>query len=143
MRRRLISGFIVIWLAVQIMVPFVRKFDFPSFHYRYATFSWAMYSKPALVYDVSLFRTDKPAQSEAIPNVGQFVHEYQSPQPMRMREYYRSRHEVQEQFARLITHIARRADDSRTYVVSIHWLSPLELNQPAQWEFSAPGSGRS
>ncbi len=143
MRRRLISGFIVVWLAAQIIVPFVRKFDFPSFRYRYATFSWAMYSKPALVYDVSLFRSGKPGQSEAIPNVEQFVYEYQSPQPMRMREYYRSESEVQERFARLITHIARRSDDGHTYVVSIHWIRPLELKQPTQWEFSAPGSGRS
>ena len=143
MRRRLISGFIIAWLAVQIIVPFVRKIDFPHFRYRYATFSWAMYSKPALIYDVSLFRTDKPAQSEAIPTMGQFVYGYQSPQPMRIREYYRSRDEVQEWFARLITDIARRAHDNRTYVVSIRWLKPPELNQPAQWEFSAPGSGRS
>ncbi len=143
MRRYLISGFIFTWLAVQITVPFFRKFDFPHFRYRYATFSWAMYSKPALVYDVSLFRRGKPGQSEAIPNVGQFVHEYQSPQPMRIREYYRSEVQVQEQFARLIRHIAKQADDGRTYVVSIHWIRPLELNQPTQWEFSAPGSGRS
>ena len=84
MRRRLISGFIVVWLAAQIIVPFVRKFDFPRLRYRYATFSWAMYSKPALVYDVSLFRRGKPGQSEAIPNVRQFVQGYQSPEPMRI-----------------------------------------------------------
>ena len=143
MKRCLVSGFIVAWLAVQIIVPFVRKFDFPRFHYRYATFSWAMYSKPALVYDVSLFRADKSTPSEAIPNVGQFVDGYRSPEPMRMREYYRSRAQVQERFALLITQIAKQTDDGRSYVVSIHWIGPLENNQPTQWKFSAPGSGRS
>ncbi len=143
-RRRLISGFIVTWLAVQIMVPFVRKFDFPSFRYRYATFSWAMYSKPALVYDVSLFRTGKaPGQFEPIPNIGQFVHGCQSPEPMRTHEYYRSEAEIQERFTRLITHIAGKAGDGHKYVVKIHWIRSLQPGQPPQWEFSAPGSGRS
>jgi len=47
---------------------------------------------------------------------------------------------VEERFASLITYIARRSNDNRTYVATIHWTSPLQTNQSIQWEFSALGN---
>jgi hypothetical protein len=36
-------GFIATWIAVQVAVPLLRKFELPSLRYRHATFSWAMF----------------------------------------------------------------------------------------------------
>lgn len=139
MKRCLVNGFIVFWLAVQILIPFVRKFDFPHFRYRYATFSWAMYSKPALIYEISLFRINASGQREAIPNSGKILYGYRSPEPMQQREYYLSEAQVQERFERLVTSIARQMKNGHGYGVSVRWIRTLRPHWPADWEFNVPG----
>jgi hypothetical protein len=122
-RRRLTVTFIVVWFAIQITVPFVQKFDLegPRLSYRYARYSWAMFSRLVPRYEVSLFRTRRPGEREAIPDIGRYVHGYRSPEPMPMRAIYSSESEVLDRFARLVTSIARERRDGYTYVASIRW----------------------
>ena len=144
LRKYLISAWIVIWLAIQILVPLFRKFDLPHLRYRYATFSWAMYSKPALLYDVSLFRINPLGQKESIPHIEQFVRGTHSPQPMRMREYYRSETEIKERLTRLVAHIARHEPDhDRRIGVSVQWIRKLSPEEPVRWDFCTDAKGRS
>jgi hypothetical protein len=111
------------WLAVQIAVPFVQKFDLegPGLSYRYARYSWAMYSRLVPRYEVSLFRTRGAGDREPIPDIGRYVRGYRSPEPMPMMARYTSESEVLDRFTRLVTAIARERRDGYTYVASIRW----------------------
>ncbi len=133
------NGFIILWLTAQITIPFVRTFDLQHGGYRYALFSWAMYSKPAVIYDVSLFRIAPSGHPEAIPDIKQFVEGYRSPQPMRMREYYRSETEIKKRLVDLVTHIAQKQHRAGyRYGASIRWIRALQADEPVQWDYITP-----
>lgn len=120
-RRYAITGFIVLWLAVQMVVPLVQKFELPTFRYRWARFSWAMYSRLLPRYEVRLFRTRGGGAAEPIPDIDRYVRGYRSPEPMPMIAIYVSEDEVHDRFSRLVTYLAREQRDGYTYVASIRW----------------------
>lgn len=115
---RFVRGlFIAVWLAVQVGLPLVMKFGFPPVHYRYARFSWAMYGRPPLFYEVRLFR-----DSSGGP-------------PRRLQELYLSPEQVEERYAGLIRHIAQARADGSTYAVSLRWIRSFEPDRSNEWEF--------
>jgi hypothetical protein len=120
-RRRAIVAFIVLWLAVQIVVPLVQKFELPTFRYRWARFSWAMYSRLLPRYEVRLFRARGAGAAEPIPDIDRYVRGYRSPEPMSMIAIYVSEDEVHDRFSRLVTYLAREQRDGYTYMASIRW----------------------
>ncbi len=139
-KHRLGSILIVLWLSAQIIVPFLRKF--PDLHYHYATFSWAMYSKPALIYEVSLYRTDVSGKRGPIPDIRNFVNRLRSPEPVKVRDYYRTETEIQRRYAQLVAQIARKSGDDHIYHVSIHWIHSIQLKPDTHWEFAASGKSQ-
>jgi hypothetical protein len=122
-RRHAAVGFIALWLGVQLAVPLAQKLDLerPGSPYRYARYSWAMFSRLVPRYEVSLYRTRAGGGREEIPDVGRYVRGYRSPDPMPMIAIYSSEDEVLDRFARLVTTIARDRRDGYTYVASIRW----------------------
>jgi hypothetical protein len=120
-RRYATIAFIVLWLSVQIVVPLVQKFELPTFQYRWARFSWAMFSRLGPRYEVQLFRTRGGRDAEPIPDIDRYVRGYRSPEPMPMIARYVSEDEVHDRFSRLVTHLARHQRDGYVYAASIRW----------------------
>jgi hypothetical protein len=141
-RRYLVRAFIILWLTVQTVGPFVQKFEIPSFRYRYARFSWAMFTRALPVYDAALFRINETGEREPIPDIDRYIPGYQSPNPMRLKVHYLTVEEVQDRFARLITQIARDRSDGYVYVASIHWIKSVNPAVPDRWEFRTYGTAR-
>jgi len=127
---------LIVWLVLQIGIPFFRKFGTFPFTYRYATYSWAMFSKPRVHYEVSLFRRNSNGDKETIPDVAQFTSEYHSAKT-RASDYYRTPAEIKDRFTHLVNYIAEREDPNFEYGVSIHWVTLFDPNEPAQWEYYA------
>jgi hypothetical protein len=120
-RRRAAVAFIALWLSVQVLVPLLQKFGPPDFQYRWARYSWGMFSVIGSTYEVRLFRTRGDGGAEPVPEVGRYVRGYRSPDPMRLRTVYWSEAEVLDRFSRLLSFIARDRHDGYTYVASIQW----------------------
>jgi hypothetical protein len=122
-RRHAAVAFIVVWLAVQIAVPLAQKLDLgaPSSPYRYARYSWAMFSRLVPRYEVRLYRTRAGGAPEAIPDIDHWMHGYRSPEPMPMSAIYTSEGEVLGRFSGLVTAIAHERRDGYTYVAAIRW----------------------
>ncbi len=109
--------FVAVWLAVQAGLPLVMKFGFPPVHYRYARFSWAMYGRPPLFYEVRLFRGSAEGP------------------PQRLQELYLSPQQVEERYAGLVRHIAQTRADGAVYGVSLRWIRSFEPDLPERREF--------
>ena len=139
-RRRLIGAGIAAWLALQIAVPLVRKFELPSLRYRHATYAWAMFSRPAEPFTVELYRRNSAGRREPIPGLGRFVSSPPAP-GARLRIPYRSGPEIEGWFLSLIEHIAERSDADWEYVAAFRWLGK-EHEGPRERELSAAGRGR-
>jgi hypothetical protein len=122
-RRLAAAAFIVVWLSVQIVVPLLQKLDIerPGSPYRYARYSWAMFSRLVPRYEVSIFRVRAGGPREPIPDIGRYVRGYRSPDPMPLLAIYSSEEEVLDRYARLVEAIARERRDGYTYVASIRW----------------------
>lgn len=131
------TAFIVAWLSLQIVVPLVQKFELPTFRYRWARFSWAMFSRLVPRYEVSLFRTQGTGDPEPIPDIGRYVSGYRSPDPMPRIASYVSEDEVHDRFSRLVTYLARERRDGYTYVASIRWTAYQAAGVPGRVEFRA------
>ena len=139
-RRFLVGAFIILWLAVQIIVPFVNKFELPSFRYRnIANFGWSPFSTPSMVYELSLYAEGEDGEKEPIPNIERYVMGLRSPGPIRLTAPNYGVEHVQNRYARLVTHIAKDRQDGRIYVVSIHWIRHYPADLPDQWEFRTQG----
>jgi hypothetical protein len=138
--RRGAAAFIALWLSIQVLVPWLQKFPPPDFQYRWARYSWGMFSFVGSRYEVRLFRTADRGDTEPIPEMGRYVRGYRSPEPMRLRTVYWSEAEVLDRFSRLVSFIARDRRDGYTYVASIQWTRPRRgdqsapIHQPAQSE---------
>jgi len=111
-RRRGAAAFIVLWIAVQALVPLWQKFPPPDFHYRWARYSWGMFSSIGPRYEVRLFRTRGTGAEQPIPEMPRYVRGYRSPEPMRMRDGY-------------------------TYVASVQWLGGQRADLPERSELRA------
>jgi hypothetical protein len=136
-----VAAFIIAWLAVQLAVPFIRKFEWPSLRYRLqSSFDWSPYSSPSLVYDVSLSMEAEDGSAEAIPDIGRYVAGLTSPDAITLRAPNYNVEWVQYRYARLMEFIARQRDDGRVYQVSIHWIKHYRPDLPDQWEFSTRGA---
>jgi hypothetical protein len=133
-RRRGAAAFIVLWLSVQVLVPLLKKFEPPGFHYRWARYTWGMFSSIGPGYEVRLFRTRRSEGVEPIPEIGRYVRGYRSPDPMRMRAAYWSEAEVLDRFSRLVSFIARDRHDGYTYGASIDWTGGRRADLPAHTE---------
>lgn len=133
-RRLGATVFIALWLSVQILIPLWQKLGPPDFRYRWARYSWGMFSLIGSRYEVRLFRTGGGGETEPIPEVGRYVRGYRSPDPMRMRTVYWSEAEVLDRFSRLVSFIARDRHDGYTYVASIQWTRVSPGDQPAHTE---------
>ncbi|HKZ05962.1 MAG TPA: hypothetical protein VJU81_10870 [Methylomirabilota bacterium] len=122
-RRHAAIAFITLWLGVQIGVPLAQKLDVetPFAPYRYARYSWAMFSRLVPRYEVSLYRLRPHGAPEPIPEIDHWVRGYRSPEPMPMRALYVSEGEVLDRFGGLVAAIARERRDGYTYVASIRW----------------------
>ena len=122
-RRLAAVAFIALWLGVQFAVPLVQKLDLEGrdARYRYARYSWAMFSRLVPRYEVSLYRRRADGAHEAIPDIGRWVRGYRSPEPMRMAAFYTSEGEVLDRFARLVAAIAGARRDGYTYVAAVRW----------------------
>lgn len=132
--RRGAATFIVLWIAVQILVPLWQKFPPPDFHYRWARYSWGMFSSIGPRYEVRLFRTRGTGGEEPIPEMPRYVRGYRSPEPMRMRAIYWSEDEALDRLARLVAFIARDRHDGYTYVASVQWLGGQRADRPERSE---------
>lgn len=132
-----VALFIVAWLSVQIVVPFVQKFELPSLRYRWARYSWGMFSRLGPRYEVTLFRTQGPGPPEPIPDIGGYVSGFRSPDPMPRIALYGSEEEVHDRFARLVAFLARERRDGYTYVASIRWTGYQAAAVPGRVEFRA------
>jgi hypothetical protein len=122
-RRHAAAAFILLWLGVQLVLPLVQKLDLdrPGSPYRYARYSWAMFSRLVPRYEVSLYRTRAAGAREPIPDIGRYVRGYRSPEPMPLIAIYSSEEEVLDRFSRLVTAVAQERRDGYTYVASIRW----------------------
>ena len=136
-RRYATTAFIVLWLGIQIVVPLLQKFELPTFRYRWARYSWAMFSRLGPRYEVTLFRTRGAGDPEPVPEIGRYVRGYRSPEPMSMTAAYWSEDEVHDRFSRLVTYLARERRDGYTYVASIHWIRYQRVDVPPRVEFRA------
>lgn len=136
-RRRLIGAGIALWLGLQIGVPLARKFELPSLRYRYTTYSWGMFSRPADRKTLDLHRRNASGQREPIPGLDRFVSDaLAAPGPWRMP--YRSEAEIEAWFTLLVEHIAERSEAGWDYVAVLRSRGrPGE--GPREWEVSAPG----
>lgn len=137
MTRHATTAFIVAWLSVQLVVPLAQKFELPALHYRWARYSWAMFSRLGPRYEVRLFRTRSGADAEPIPDIAHHVRGYWSPAPMSMTARYVSEDEVHQRFARLVDHLARQRRDGYTYVASIRWTAHQRAGVAGLIEFRA------
>lgn len=138
--RAAVALFIVAWLAVQILVPFVRKFELPGFRYRFATFSWAMFSHEPVRYSVTLFRISDEGRREPIPGIDLVAPGFATPEQQRF-DSYRSIKQIQAWYRALIEHVAERAGDGRTYGVSVRWLGGDGVDSGSHWELLVPSAG--
>jgi hypothetical protein len=122
-RRHVAVAFIALWLAIQLAMPLAQKLDLGALHspYRYARYSWAMFSRLVPRYEVSLYRTRAGGGPEPIPDIDHWVRGYRSPEPMPMSAIYTSEGEVLDRFSGLVTAIAREHRDGYTYVAAIRW----------------------
>lgn len=136
-RRHAAVAFIVLWLGVQIGVPFVQKFELSSLQYRWARYSWAMFSRPGPRYEIRLFRTRAEGPSEPIPEIRRYVRGYRSPEPMSRHAPYWTEDELLNRLARLVTHIARVRQDGYTYVAEVRWLAYQRADLPLWTELRA------
>ncbi len=134
-RELLILIFIAVWIFVQMAIPFIRKFELSPFKYRYATYSWAMFSKPALRYEVSFFRKKPGGEKEAIPDMNKFDFRYRSPESTSRNEYYQSTAEIKNRFRQLIQYIAQHEDPNFKYGVLLRWTQQFDPNEPKEWEY--------
>jgi hypothetical protein len=84
-RRYAALTFITVWLAVQVTVPLVQKLGLDPFapRYRYARYSWAMFSRPVPRFEVSIFRTRGVGDREPVPGIDRYVRGYRSTHPTR------------------------------------------------------------
>ena len=134
-RRRLIGLGIALWLGLQIGVPLVRKFELPTLRYRYASYSWAMFSRPSDPKTLDLHRRNASGRREPIPGLDRFVSDIPG-QPWRMP--YRSDAEIDAWITRLVEHIAERSEAGWEYVAVLRARGrPGEV--PREREVSAPG----
>lgn len=133
-RRRGVAAFIVLWIGVQVLLPLWQKFPPPGFGYRWARYSWGMFSHIGPDYEVRLFRTRGGDPPEPIPEMGRYVRGYRSPGPMRMHGTYWSEDEVLDRLARLVTFIARERRDGYTYVASVEWIKGQRAGLPDRSE---------
>lgn len=60
------SLFIVTWLAVQLVYPFVLKFDLSPFRYRWAPLSWGMYANANAEFQVTMYRLNPDGERAEI-----------------------------------------------------------------------------
>jgi hypothetical protein len=140
-RRHAAVAFIVLWLGVQLLVPLVQKFELPGFHYRWARYSWGMFSRLGPRYEIRLYRT-RDGGVEPIPEVGRYVHGYRSPEPMATYAAYWTEDEVLDRFARLVTHIAADRRDGYTYVAAVQWIRYQRTDLPVRTELRAESAPR-
>jgi hypothetical protein len=136
-RRHAAAAFILLWLGVQILVPLVQKFELPAFQYRWARYSWGMFSRLGPRYEVRLFRTRGGGGAEPIPDVARYVRGYRSPQPMAMYAAYWSEDEVLDRFSRLVAYIARERRDGYAYIAAVEWIRYQRADLPVRMELRA------
>jgi hypothetical protein len=146
LRRRLLRGFIALWLAVQIGVPLVRKFgssDWPR--YQYATFSWAMFSHVPQRYEARTFRREPgTGRPEGVPGMPGFAQGFNAGGTRSASDSYRTRSQIKEHYAALVRHIARRRADGAAYGVTLHFAAgPNEAAEVWQHVVVAPSGGGS
>ena len=136
-RRRLIGVGIALWLGFQIGVPLVRKFELPSLRYRYTTYTWGMFSRPADRKTLDLHRRNASGQREPIPGLDRFVSDVPAP-GQSWRVPYRSDAEIEAWVTLLVEHIAERSEAGWEYVAVLRARGrPGE--GPREREMSAPG----
>jgi hypothetical protein len=136
-RRHAAAAFIVVWLGVQILIPLVQKFELPGFQYRWARYSWGMFSRLGPRYEVRLFRTRGGGGAEPIPEMARYVRGYRSPEPMAMYAAYWSEDEVLDRFSRLVAYIARERRDGYAYVAAVEWIRYQRADLPVRMELRA------
>jgi hypothetical protein len=135
MRHKLLLLLCAAWVAGQVVVPVLQKFETRELRYRYGRHSWAMFGRTPLVYDVSLYvRT--AAGRQPIADLNRYVHGLRSPGSVRKLDAYQSAAEVEEWHQRLVQHIAATRRDEHQYVVEIAWLRHFDGDRPRQWTFS-------
>lgn len=138
-QRRVVGAFIAVWLALQIGLPLVRKFELPSLRYRHRTYGWSMFSRPERRLTVDLHRRDVTGRREPIPGLERFVRGMPVPgEPWHLP--YRSEPEVEAWLARLVEHVAQRSTAGWEYVATVRWLRTLEPGWQVERELSAPGA---
>ena len=136
-QRVLIIFFVLGWIVLQVVFPFFQKFELPSLKFRYARFSWGMYSRLVPVYEMRFLRINSAGQEEAIPDINHYVKGYQSPDPMIRRAIYAKPEEILNRQQRLVTFMAEQHQDGYRYKVNIRWIKYADPNVPEQWEFQA------
>ena len=136
-RRRGAAAFIVLWIGVQVLIPLGQKFPPPDFRYRWARYSWGMFSQLRPRYEVRLFRTRGGGAAEPIPEMGRYVRGYRSPDPMRVDAAYWSEDEVLDRLSRLVAFIARERRDGYTYVATVQWIHGQRVDLPERSELRA------
>jgi hypothetical protein len=114
-------------------------FELPSFRYRYAKFSWAMFARPPLLYELEIYRISREGKKEPIPHIKQYLPWYRPPGPLILNHSYYSVEEAQIRLSRLTTMIAEREGTEDSYVASVHWIRNSRPDVPKVWSFSTKG----
>ena len=137
-RRRLIGLGIALWLGLQIGVPLARKFELPSFRYRYTTYTWAMFSRPSDRKTLDFYRRNASGRREPIPGLDRFVVDILAPAGQPWRMPYRSDAEIDAWITLLVEHIAERSEAGWEYVAVLRARGRPGAG-PREREVSAPG----
>ena len=128
---RLANLCIVGWLGLQLVVPFVLKFDLRTGEYHYSRWAWAMFSRLPLEYEVELYRESAAGAREPWPDLDDIWRGVQTGRRVDTR--YASRSEVEDRFAALVAHVARERRDGWTYVAELRWTENGSPGHPPLW----------
>lgn len=136
LHRATVSCLVAGWLAFQVAVPVLQKFEPGSGEYRYQRYAWSMYGRLPLAHEVVLARVTEDGRLGAIPDIERFSPKLESPKPMRFGGSRLTKAELRERYRRLIEQIAAAGSDG-TYVARLRWGSqrPDEsAGAPWDWE---------
>ena len=138
--RSVVVLFIVTWLAVQLVYPFVLKFDLSPFRYRWAPLSWGMYANANAEYQVTMYRVGPDGQRSDIVFDDDVVGGTAWSRGLVQGETSSIRRlETLREVEIVLRRVARRNDDDAVYVGHVEWYY-LDDGRPRSQEIRVQAS---
>ena len=114
--------FIVAWLAVQLVYPFILKFDLSPFSYRWVPLSWGMYANPTAEYSVTMYRLAPTGERSDIVFDDEVVGGTAWSRALVQGETSTIRRlETRREVEMVLRRVARRNADGAVYVGNVDW----------------------